>query len=358
MKSALKSSGLLLIIVLSASVLFLQPAPANAASPRTIAVSAGGSIQAAIDKANAGDTVLVKSGTYDLSEGGESRVYEGMLSVYTALRIDKPISLIGENRSDTIISILLESWYPGAVNRGIIVEADDVLISNLTIISKLTAFNLIGNNITLTNNSFNCTDSGVPVTVNGNAVISSNIMENGINGIHVRKGDVTIFNNTIRYFQTGITLEETSGVTRIFNNQIINNSVGVAFSKALALFHFNSLVNCSKYSVTLGSLGTYGCPGTSENVDATSNYWGTTNQSNISGSIYDNKNDSSLGNVTFTPFLIPSSDSTSPQNSLTPQPFQSSPDFIIIVILISCLLIAVLVLFFLFVKKKPDNLKK
>ena len=346
MKSAVKSIGLLLILMLSASLLALQPAPVKAASSRTIAVSAGGSIQAAIDRADAGDTVLVKSGTYDLSKGGQSQVIEGRLCVYTSLRIDKPISLIGENRSDTIIS-LIEYWSPGTVNRGIIVEAADVLISNLTIISNITAFNLIGNNVTLTNNSFNCTDSGVAVTVNGNAVISSNVMENGIYGIKVRKGNVTIFNNTIRGFQTGITLEETSGATRIFSNQLINNSIGVAFSKAPSLFHNNNLVNCSKYSVTLGSLGIYGCPGTSENVDATNNYWGTTNQTDIANSIYDNKNDSSLGNVTYAPFLIPSSDSTSPQNSITPQPTQPNPDFIIILILISCFLIAVLVLLFL-----------
>ena len=89
-----------------------------------------------------------------------------------------------------------------------------------------------------------------------------------------------------------------------------------------ALFYGNNILNCSEYSLTLG---------TSENVTASNNYWGTTDEAVIAASIYDNKNDPSLGTVSFMPFL------SSPNNEL-PYCLIAA---IVIIVTVTVLLVAV-----------------
>jgi len=102
--------------------------------------------------------------------------------------------------------------------------------------------------------------------------------------------------------------------TRVQNNTISGNSYGVLMVQS---FSYNNIQDSSEYSVHLGSsdLGFF-TPG---DVDATHNWWGTTDQSLIKASIYDFDRDFTLGKVNFVPFLA------GPNPQATPDTFVSTP---------------------------------
>ena len=62
---------------------------------------------------------------------------------------------------------------------------------------------------------------------------------------------------------------------------------------------YNNFANNSNYNINLSN----GASGVLNDVNATYNWWGTTNTADINQSIYDSYDDFNLGTVTFTPFL-------------------------------------------------------
>ncbi len=114
------------------------------------------------------------------------------------------------------------------------------------------------------------------------------------------------------------------GNATVKDNTIANSKTAIYLNKAASpTISGNNLLNSSQYNVILsGGL----------KVDATNNYWGTTDQAAISTSIYDFKNDFNLGTVTFTPVLLvpnpnapPLDYSPVPELSPTPAPPISTP---------------------------------
>jgi hypothetical protein len=323
-----KIIAIAVIFVLIAWSATLQPPTVKADSPRTIIVPDDfPTIKRAVDNASAGDTVYVKAGTYDIAAEGYFSYYS-----FECLAILKPISLIGENCSNTIINATIDHETIGY--SGIHVQADNVRISSFTIISNKNSVYILGNNNTLTGNVIKLTSDGAAVAVyNGN--VSSNIIEGvGVgDGVRAYKNAI-ISNNIIRNFHVGISslIGETN--QSIFDNTIVNNIIGLGrYLEAPSLLYHNNIENNSQNSIYLTS---------NIDINASYNYWGTTNQTEIENSIYDNKNDSSLGVVNFTPFLtVPNQDAVPIQ--LSKQTVPELPWLLSLSLLLSVLAVAVLV---------------
>lgn len=105
--------------------------------------------------------------------------------------------------------------------------------------------------------------------------------------------------NLIKNNRAGISMGVMMSPT-IRNNTIINNrEVGLRildFKESNYIIKFNNFANNGKYNLFLSQWSAL-------DIDATNNWWGTTDIATISASIYDFKNNFDLGTVNFTPFL-------------------------------------------------------
>ena len=210
-------------------------------------------------------------------------------------------------------------------------------ISNNTVSGSI---DIYGGNPTISNNTISkgisvstqawaiTGNSAKGIAVNqGNGYISSNYVQNGI-GIIIFNASATIEKNYIsnngdstlgvngtvggnRIFGVAVT----NGAVLIRNNTIVNNSVGIDLTSPLPVttINYNNLQSNGQNLVL--ELGT------TNNVNATLNWWGTTNTQAINQSIHDFKNDFNLGTVNFISFLT----SPNPQASPTLNQSQNPP---------------------------------
>jgi hypothetical protein len=155
----------------------------------------------------------------------------------------------------------------------------------------------------------------------GSPQIFSNILNVGFQGIYLNGlGDVTISNNIVANFSEGI-VGGVNGRLTVEGNLVLNNHDGVYVSSASiqhnTFAHNYVAINSSLSPSTINynnieSSNTKSvCLGSSSNVDATNNWWGTTDTQAISNSIYDNNDYYAEGTVNFTPYLT-SPDSQAP----------------------------------------------
>jgi hypothetical protein len=199
----------------------------------------------------------------------------------------------------------------------------NVIIGNISQVVQEIGFET--ENATITNNTIYARyGAGIGFYEgNGNALISDNTVYDCFHGIGLNEtgrlyGDhnalVTIQRNLI--CNTTLGIDSTLPVT-VENNTIKNNNVGIATSAPLS-FTYNNIEG-NRQSVYLTS---------PNNLNATSNWWGTTDTQAIRQSIHDFNDDSTLGKVTFVPFLtepnpaIASGQSVTPTPILTPKPSQ------------------------------------
>ncbi len=155
-----------------------------------------------------------------------------------------------------------------------------------------------GNNIT--NSDYGIFDS--VVTDKDATIISGNTLSDNKDGIHfyffVRyETHQSVTGNLITGSQTAITIDPMYnwvGTADITGNTVAGNVkgiyVGPNVSPEVKVNQNNIYAN--GYNIEAAS-----------DVDAINNWWGTTDQQAINQSIYDYKNDSNLGNVSFIPFL-------------------------------------------------------
>ena len=168
---------------------------------------------------------------------------------------------------------------------------------------------------TITNNTITGTLSQIFDT-SGYAVITDNFISNCNTGI--RANSVPVFdgqtlpipliqNNAIVNNDYGIAISvfdrfDVGSLSQleIVNNTISDNTVGLSISESSfdsgPTILYNNIQDNSNYSICLS---TY----TSNSINATYNWWGTTNQQAINQTIYDSKDDFNIGTVNFVPFL-------------------------------------------------------
>jgi parallel beta-helix repeat protein len=198
-------------------------------------------------------------------------------------------------------------------------------ISNNTIIG---AMGFSGGSSTLTNNDITGAIAGTAdtilsilnnkITVSqiyaidlglGSSVISNNVLNGGgiqygsNYGTSEATGSVAITGNLIDNAYAGINIQQSSNLTIQSNTIANNNGNGITIANSpTGKINYNNFQNNTPYNIGLGQ-------GQSSNVDATNNWWGTTDQQAISQTIYDFNNDFNLGTVNFVPFLTsPNSD--------------------------------------------------
>jgi len=240
--------AIILVLVLCFAIVSIPQIGVIKAKPKTIVVPDDYlTIQEAIDYASERDTIFVKSGVYN-----ESLLISG-----------KPLSLIGEDSSTTIIECRVE---PSGMPAVIQIYSYDILITGFTIrnnnittdrsplngIILLSATNcsIVGNNII--NNEYgiiifnsnlivisdnNMTENladAIYFTDSRNSIISNNnITGNGITGGRATSlsssDNFTLSGNILKNNSDGILLEATS-YCKIFGNNITENRKwGIAF---------------------------------------------------------------------------------------------------------------------------------
>ena len=185
-------------------------------------------IQAAINAANNGDTVYVKSGVYQQ---------------LTDIEINKSISLIGQDEETTIISGVY--WPPGTmitqgVNDFVVINADNVTIEGFTFLNGLDACVVYGSGCLISQNNFINNNDGVDLKADGNTV--SNCFFNGTTDVSVvvfYTDNNTVTSNVIQksYF-AGIYVDGGS------DNAVVGNEVYdcADFGTILDMFSVNNTV--------------------------------------------------------------------------------------------------------------------
>ena len=229
--------------------------------------------------------------------------------------------------------------------------------------------------VNLSNNTiygFQGEGTGIAVSAGtGNVAISDNTIYDCYCGIGVNDTDpiedgslaieTTIQRNLIFNNTYGIDLGYPSTME---NNTISNNLIGIVTSVPSTITYNN--IEDNNQSIYLTS---------SNNLNATYNWWGSTVDASINQTIYDSKNDSNVGTVNFIPFLneqntqamlspnLPSnpsptstltlSSSSTPNQTHTASPSQNSISFYeILIVVLVVLIVAFVIVIAVFIRER------
>ncbi len=208
-----KSFALVLVALFLASLVVLPPATVKAQSKTIVVPNDYPTIQAAIDNASQGDTILVKSGTY-----------------FETLVINKSINLIGENQESTFIDA------NNATENIIYINASYVSIENFTVSNNKgypysvtepdgIRAEYFSSYINITSNTISAIQYGNGIFLqygSENTIVGNNITTCGGTGVYVEGGSgCSIIDNNIVNNGFGALLSDASG-----NNTIIGNYFG------------------------------------------------------------------------------------------------------------------------------------
>jgi hypothetical protein len=239
----------------------------------------------------------------------DNSIINGAVSVTSSIVTNNIIKSDLNSRSSVVTNnnvdanIVLGNFNPQALS-----APDTSTVSNNIIDGSITAISSNG-----TPQIFNNTISNGGIGCSGYSHIYNNYIHGCNVGISLYTPRVfggnlpcyaTVENNLVVDNSKGIAIDLTEvfgGGTQcptIRNNTISGNLIGISLSElgynATPTIQNNNLQNNSNYNFYLAA---------PNNVNVAYNWWGTTNQSTISTSIYDFKNDFNLGTVNFTPFL-------------------------------------------------------
>ena len=216
-------------------------------------------------------------------------------------------------------------------NASPLIDSDNITISGGTAILA-SGSPIISNNIINIQGSIGDQDEGIDLNNQGSPIISNNticdlygesfigqgIVIDNTSGSTFPFGNTTISGNSISGWATGI---QTGYNTTVEGNLVFNNDgwtddgAGIAISPAgTGNFILNNTVINNPYGMIVDYPATisgnniyynnkYNVEDSTCNVNATHNWWGTTDTKAINQTIYDFKDNFNLGNVSFVPFL-------------------------------------------------------
>jgi len=226
-------------------------------------------IQDAIDNASNGDTVFVYRGIYSHFFPTNPNDYHSCVS------ITHSISLIGEDKNDTIINgsgrydvikisntenitisgfTLQNGGTPGTTlyGRGIIIwQSDNVKIYNNIVQGNKIGFYIDNpeENISIFDNIIQENDNGISIKNHPVLVkVFCNVITNNKLGIElIRAISCSVYENIISYNDVGIYLQ-TSSLNIIEYNQIEGNDVGISAYEGNGTTQFNNFINNNKHA--------------------------------------------------------------------------------------------------------------
>lgn len=204
-----------------------------------------------------------------------------------------------------------------------------VVISNNNIVAQKAYSSTIavtGGAAVISNNTITCSGDGGSVGIHIEGENHIYILDNVISGFGsaaIRAaGPVAIERNSLVDNDCGIQIGDFIGLTGLVfgansrivirNNTIQHNVEGIHGPTSASTIIYNRIQN-NDYNIVLRDAST---------VNATYNWWGTTNPQAINQTFFDFTNDFNLGTVTFTPFLT----EPYPQIEHDPTPEQPEPD--------------------------------
>jgi hypothetical protein len=252
--------------------------------------------------------ILVSGGSPVISNNFISRGSNG--GDYAAITIEGGSPVISNNN----INPGTYSWNNGFMNFGSeiypgIRGGTNVYIVGNTVSGCTTGIN-VNSGIIEGNSVYNNTDNGI--IIGSGTVRSNTVFDNRGSGIEIDSGTVEnnfVSNNTGAF---GIGIKIGKGIVQ--NNTISNNYEGLVISSSTNIIYNN--IQKNYWSVDLGSGITN--KKNPNNINATNNWWGAIDSQAINQTIYDFKNDFTLGTVNFVPFLTELNPQAMPNtNSIT-----------------------------------------
>ncbi len=178
--------------------------------------------------------------------------------------------------------------------------------------------------------------------------IQSTIISNRLTNIEIDEGTAKIENNIIGDVTIGTLFvmnalggidPKQTAVNALIENNTITGSINFQSTLSSTMRYNNLQIQNGQKTIKLS---------TSADIDATNNWWGTTDKSKITTAIYDFNNNFNLGKVTFVPFLPapnPQAPTTptatpTPTPSPSPTPIPEFPTWIVPLLLIIMVTIA------------------
>ncbi len=127
--------------------------------------------------------------------------------------------------------------------------------------------------------------------------ITNNLIKNNReDGVGMIYSHVEIKNNKIKNNGSGLNVRSSKGIIR--GNEIGSNEIGINYTSS---YSDDRKVRVNRNNLKINEDYAVHAPEDSVEIDATKNYWGTTNKSEIEDKIYDYYDDISFGEVIFEP---------------------------------------------------------
>jgi nitrous oxidase accessory protein len=188
------------------------------------------SIQEAIDSADAGDTVFVKSGLY-----------------YQTAIINKSLSLVGENEETTIIDA-------NGITTVIYIETDHVNITGFTIRNahehQEGILLLYADYCNISGNKFVNNPYGIDSFSSSYNIVARNVMRDNGAGISISGFNNSVYGNEILNCNTGIQISHGANNTVSENNLVNNSANGFNFYDTKNNYIIgNNVTNSGEYGI-------------------------------------------------------------------------------------------------------------